>query len=128
MVCVADDPLIYTQFDTDPPLEEDLEQQNPDTGVWAPMDLTGKTVRLLAENRRTRRQFGGVATQVVVTVPPGQTPPARVRYALQAADLADAGDYIYQWEILSPSGARRTVPAGDEWRELRVARKLGTAA
>jgi hypothetical protein len=124
-LAVADEPYPYTQYDTDPPLESDLEQQDPDTGVWEPMDLAGKTVRLLAENRRTKRRFGGVAQ--VVAVPPvsGVPTPSRVRYALQPDDLADAGSYVYQWEVSAPGGTR-TVPAGDGWLEFEVARKLGT--
>lgn len=114
----------YTQYDTDPPLEADLEQQDPDTGAWVPMDLTGKTVRLLAENRRTKTRFGGTALQVAVT-PVGTAPPTRVRYLLQPGDLEVPGDWIYQWEVSDPSGARRTVPPGDSWFEFSVARKLG---
>jgi hypothetical protein len=129
MPFVADDPLEYTQFDTDPPLEADLEEKDPDSGLWVPMDLTGKTVRLLAQNRRSLRMFGGDA-EVVTVAPPVPAPagwvaPSRVRYTLQAGDLADPGEYVYQWEVSTPSGARRTVPPGDDWWEFTVARKLG---
>lgn len=124
---MAEEPLQYTQYDTDPPLEGDLEEQDPDTLVWTPMSLQGKTVRLLAQNRRTKRRFGGAV--IKVTVPPveGVLTPARVRYVLQALDLSDAGSYIYQWEITAPDGTRRTVPAGDAWLEFEVAVKLGAA-
>jgi hypothetical protein len=129
---VADEPLSYTQFDTDPPLEADLEEKDPDTGLWAPMSLAGKTVRLLGQNRDTRRAFGGVAVPVVVAppspLPAGYVAPSRVQYTLQANDLSDPGSYIYQWEVSAPSGARRTVPAGDSWFEFTVARKLGAVA
>lgn len=113
-------PLTYTQFDTAPPIEEDLESRNPDTGVWGPLDLAGKTVRLLAQHRRTKRRFGGVATQLNVA---GRS---RVQYALADTDLVTEGDYVYQWEVTDPSGRRRTIPAGGSLRELQVNPKTGT--
>lgn len=124
----AEDPLEYTQFDTDPPIVEDLEEQDPDTGVWGPMDLTGKDVRLLAEHRRTKRRFGGDAD--VIEIPPdpdvdGDLGKSRVQYVLGAQDLSQDGDYYYQWEIRS-AGAMRTVPPGEGFRELTVKRKLGS--
>lgn len=113
--------LQYVQFDTDPPLVEDLEEQDPDTGEWGPLDVTGKTVRLLAQHRRSGRRFGGAAEQVDVTVGSGPAP-TRVSYALQAQDLSEAGDYGYEWEIRTASGATRTIRGAGE---LRVDSKLG---
>lgn len=123
----ADDPLEYTQFDTEPPLECDLEEHGPDDTVFVPMDLTGKTVRLLAQNRRTKTQFGGIAIKVDVPPVSGVLTPARVRYLLQETDLAVPGDWQYQWEITALNGARRTVPPGDSFFEFKVSAKLGAA-
>jgi hypothetical protein len=86
--------LSYTVGDTDPPLEADLEAQDPDA-PWGPFDLTGKTVRLLGQNRRTGRRFGGDAAAVGV------------------------------FEVMAPNGATRTIPAGNSWLEFEVGRKLG---
>lgn len=121
-------PLRYTQYDTSPAIEEDLEERDPDTGVWAPMDLTGKTVRLLAQHRVTKRRFGGAASLVTVAVPQGETAPTRVQYTLQGTDLTEAGDYYYEWEISAGTGDRRTVPGGGAYRQLSVAAKLGAVA
>jgi hypothetical protein len=115
--------LSYTVGDTDPPLEADLEAQDPDA-PWGPFDLTGKPVRLLGQNRRTGRRFGGDAAAVGV-VPVGGVTPTRVRYQLQPGDLSDPGSYIYQFEVMAPNGATRTIPAGNSWLEFEVGRKLG---
>jgi hypothetical protein len=118
----------YTQYDTGPPLEADLQQQNPDTGAWEPLDVNGATVRLLAQNRRTRLQFGGDVEFVDVVPPTGQPAPTRVRYDFQTGDLGVPGDYVFQWEVIDAQGERRTIPAGDSWFEFAVARKLGSVA
>jgi hypothetical protein len=109
------DQLEYTQFDTSPAIEEDLEQRNPDTGAWEPLDVEGKTVRLLAQHQKSGRRFGGVAVKLAVA---GKS---RFRYALQAQDLAEPGDYWWEWEISTPTGERRTIGR----YELNVRAKLG---
>ena len=112
------DPLEYTQFDTSPAIEEDLEERDPNTGAWGPLNVEGKTVRLLAQHQRSGRRFGGVAVKLAV---PGKS---RFRYALQANDLSEPGDYYWQWEVSTPTGERRTIPQGSYY-ELTAKAKLG---
>ena len=112
------EPLVYTQFDTSPAIEEDLEERNPDTGAWGPLNVEGKTVRLLAQKRPSGRRFGGVAVKVDV---PGKS---RFRYQIQPQDLAEAGDYYWEWEVTTPAGERRTIGR----YELRVRAKSGAVA
>lgn len=99
----------YSVGDTEPSIRDTLQQRNPETGEWEPIDLTGKTVILVATNMRTRRTFTGAAT--------GDAE-GRAEYALQDGDLSDAGSYRYVYKIAA-EGRTRTAPRGS-FLELEV--------
>lgn len=88
----------YVQNDTRPPLLLDISEAD-----GTPADLTGCTVWLHMQ-RRGDTVPKSIAAQVTST-------PGRAQVMWSAGDLAVAGDYSNEIEILFPDGGRQTIDA-----------------
>jgi hypothetical protein len=112
---MADQKLTFKEGDTDPPITHVLEEFDQEAEEWVPMPLTGKTVRLLAQETRSKKRIGGVASVDLVT--------SEVSWAPGLTDLT-VGEWRYEWEVTTPDGSRRTIPQGGYY-EFTVMPKSG---
>jgi hypothetical protein len=101
------------------PLEATLERERIVEGevetdvagdpVWEPIDLTGKTVRILAEETTTRARIRTAAINLVAARAGRVMWIPEPAAGEEAADTAISGEYRFEFEITGPDGLQ-TVP------------------
>lgn len=105
------------------PFEDFLELETvAGSGIFAPLDLTGATVRFLASQADGTPLFSGAA----VVVAPSTA--GHVKFAPSAGQMATippATDHRAEWQITFSDGTVTTVPQGNAYRRLIVAEDLG---
>lgn len=85
------------------PIRHVLERYS--SGAWAPVDLTGASVRFLLATSAGVRIAGGAATIV------GSATAGTVEYGWAAGGNTMAGSFQGEWEVTFPSGVIESFPA-----------------
>lgn len=121
-------PFLTKRHDTKP-LSDTLErEQTPGDGDFAPINLTGTTVRFLVSDPDTGLSvFSGAATLT------GTPTDGVVTYTPTAPQMALGGytDDVFpltlraEWEVTYAGGIIETIPAGRDYRKLVVGADLG---
>jgi len=121
------DPFLLKSHDTAPFLDILEQEQTPGAGDFAPIDLTGCSVRFLMHVSKTFDESLAPDTTIVAAAAAILNPPTdgKVSYRPTGTQTAVPGIYKCEWEVTFPGGIIKTIPEGRLYRKAIVGADLG---